>query len=325
MRRREFLSALGSTAAWPLCARAQQPKMPVIAILYQAGPRSLLPPPITAFREGLRDAGFIEGHNIVIEYRAAEGPDRLPVLAAELVRLQVEVIAAGGSEAVRAARDATKRIPIVMTSSSDPVGSGFVASLAHPGGNITGMSVASPDLAAKRVELLREIVGEMPVIAVLWNPDDPPALQSLKETEIAARRFGIAVEIVAVRAPTDFDSAFASVMTARPKALNVLTAPIMTNHSARIAEFALKNGLPAISFTDQFPKAGGLMSYGPNISESYRRAAVYVAKILKGAQPADLPVEQPTKFALVINFKTAKALGLTISPAILARADEVID
>src|SRR4051812_29455118 len=196
MRRREFLSALGSmVAACPLGARAQQAKMPVIGILYQAGQRSPLPPQIVAFQEGLRHAGYVEGHNIVMEYRAAGRPDQLPVLAAELVDLQVRLMVAGGSEAVRAARDATKNIPIVMTSSSDPVGSGFVASLARPGGNITGMSVASPDLAAKRVELLREIVGEIPIIAVLWNPDDPPALQSLKETEIAARRLGISVDI----------------------------------------------------------------------------------------------------------------------------------
>jgi putative tryptophan/tyrosine transport system substrate-binding protein len=325
MQRREFITLLGGAAvAWPLAVRAQQP-MPVIGILYKAGQRPLLPPQIAAFREGLRDAGYVEGQNIIIEYRAAERPDQLPNLAAEVVRLQVQVIVAAGSEAVRAAQDATKHIPIVMTSSSDPVGSGFVASLARPGGNITGMSVASPDLAGKRLELLREIVGEIPVIAVLWNPDDPPAVQSLKETEIAARRLGITVQTVEVRAPTDFDSALASAMTARPKALNVLTAPIMTNYASRIAEFALKNGLPAISYTEQFPKAGGLMSYGPNIPDSYRRAAVYVAKILKGAKPADLPVQQPVKFELVINLKTAKALGLAVPPTLLFRADEVIE
>lgn len=324
MRRREFIGLVSGAAAWPLAARAQQ-SMPMIGILYQAGQGSQQSPLIAAFREGLRDAGYVEGKNIIIEYRATEKPDQLANLATEIVQLQVQVIVAAGSEAVRAARDATKHIPIVMTSSSDPVGSGFVVSLARPGGNITGMSVASPDLAAKRIELLREIVGDLTVIAVLWNPNDPPAVQSFKETEIAARRFGLAVQSVEVKSPTEFDSALASAMTAGPKALAVLTAPIMTNNSSRIAEFALKNGLPTISYTDQFPKAGGLMSYGPNIPDSYRRAAVYVAKILKGEKPADLPVEQPIKFELVINLRTAKALGLTIPPAVLTRADEVIE
>lgn len=324
MRRREFIGLAGGAATWPLAARAQQ-SMPVIGILYQAGQRPRLSPLIDAFREGLRDAGYVEGQNISIEYRASEKPDLLPNLATEIVRLQVEVIVAAGSEAVRAAQDATKHIPIVMTSSSDPVGSGFVASLARPGGNITGMSTASPDLAGKRLELLREIAGEIPVIAVLWNPNDPPAAQSFAETQIAARRLGLTVQTVEVRSPSDFENALAAAMTARPRALNVLTAPIMTNYASHIAEFALKNGLPAISYTDLFPKAGGLMSYGPNIPDSYRRAAVYVAKILKGAKPADLPVQQPVKFELVINLKTAKALGLTVPQTLLARADEVIE
>jgi putative ABC transport system substrate-binding protein len=321
VRRREFLSLLGGAAvAWPLTARGQQSKMPVIGVLYQGRQRPPLPPHVDAFREGLHHAGYVEGQNIVIEYRGAERPDQLPNLAAELVDLQVQVLVAGGSEAVRAAQRLTRQIPIVMTSSSDPVGSGFVTSLARPGGNITGMSVASPDLAGKRIELIREIVGEIPVIAILWNPDDPPAVQSLKETEIAARRLGIAVQTAEVRAPGDFDSAFASLLTARIKAVSILTAPIMTNHSPRIAEWALKHGLPAISFTDQFPKAGGL-----NIPDSYRRAAAYVARILKGANPSDLPVEQPNKFELVINVTTAKALGLSVPPALLVRADEVIE
>ena len=328
LKRREFMTLLGGAAvAWPFAARAQQP-MPVIGFLYQASTdadNSLIAERNAAFRQGLREAGYTEGQNLIIESRPAETADRLPSLAAELVGLKVQVIVGAGSQAILAAQQATRSIPIVMTGSSDPVGTGLVASLARPGGNITGMSLASPDLAGKRLELLREIAVGVSLAAVLWNPDDPPAALSLKETEVAAAALGVKLQSVEVRGPNDFDSAFASAMKMRSKALIILTAPMMVIYAGRIADLALKNGLPAISFASEFPKAGGLMSYGPSIPDSWRRSAAYVGKILKGAKPADLPVEQPTKFELVVNLKTAKALGLTISEAFLLRADEVIE
>jgi putative ABC transport system substrate-binding protein len=212
-----------------------------------------------------------------------------------------------------------------MTASSDPVGTGFVASLARPGGNITGMSLASPDLAGKRLGLLMEIIGDISQVVVLWNPDDPPAALALRETESAARALGLNLRSVEVRRPNDFDDALPSAMKVRPKALIILPTPIMDIYAGQIANWALKERLPAISYSVDFPRAGGLLSYGPSIADSNRRSAVYVDKILKGANPADLPVEQPTKFNLVINLKTAKAIGLDVSPSILARADEVIE
>jgi putative ABC transport system substrate-binding protein len=212
-----------------------------------------------------------------------------------------------------------------MTGSSDPVGTGFVASLAHPGGNITGLSLQSPEVSGKRLALLKEIVAGLSLVAVLSNPDDPPVVFSLRETKDAARALGIELQFVETRRPEDFDSAFASVTKRQPGALVVLPASIMTRYAQRIAELALRSRMPAISYFRQFPEAGGLISYGPNLDDSSRRAAVYVDRILKGIKPADLPVEQPTKFELVINLRTAKALGLTVPPTILARADEVIE
>jgi putative ABC transport system substrate-binding protein len=320
MRRRELITILGGAAlVWPLGARAQQPaRMPRIGVLV---------PPIRqdAIRQGLRDLGYVEGRNMLIEYRPADPPDQLPGFAAELVALKVDVIIAGGSQAVLAAQQATKTIPIVMGASSDPVGTGFVASLARPGGNITGQSLLSPELSGKRLELLKEVVAGLSVVAVLWNPDDPPAALSLRETQIAADTLGIKIESVMVRAPDDFDGAFSSAVKAHPQALIALPAPLMTIHAGRIADLALRDMLPSIALNSEFPQAGFLMSYGPNTQDLYRRATVYVDKILKGARPADLPVEQPTKFELVINLKTAKALGLTVPTSLLARADEVIE
>jgi putative tryptophan/tyrosine transport system substrate-binding protein len=320
VRRREFITLLaGAALAWPLAAHAQQPaRMPRIGVLVPSNRQE-------AIRQGLRDLGYVEGRNMLIEYRPADPPDRLPGFAAELVALKVDVIVAGGSQAVLAAQQATKTIPIVMAASSDPVGTGFVASLARPGGNITGQSLLSPELSGKRLELLKEVVAGVSVVAVLWNPDDPPAAISLRETQIAADTLGIKVESVMVRTPDDFERAFASAAKSHPQALIALPAPLMTIHAGRIADLALRDRLPSIALNSEFPQAGILMSYGPNTQDLYRRATVYADKILKGAKPADLPVEQPTKFELVINLKTAKALGITLPPSLLARADEVIE
>jgi len=303
-----------------ISSQAQQPgKVPHIGFLSLSGANQ------EAFRQGLRDLGYIEGKNIAIESRtAANRADRLSVLAGELVDLKVDVIVAAGSQAVHAAQRTTKSIPIVMTSSSDPVGTGFVASLAHPGGNITGLSLLGPDLSTKRLEMLKEIVLGVSRVAVFWNPDDPAAKISLSETEYAAKALAMHLQILEIREASDFQSAFRAANKGRARALILLPAPIVATQAKQIAELALKNNLPAISPVSEFPNAGGLMSYGANLADLYRRAATYVDKIMKGAKPADLPVEQPTKFELVINLKTAKQIGLTIPPNVLARADKVI-
>jgi putative ABC transport system substrate-binding protein len=302
-------------------ASAQQPgKIPRIGFLSLSAAATR-----EAFLQGLRDLGYIEGQNITIDYRtAADRADRFSVFAGELVDLKVDVIVAAGSQAVRAAQRATKSIPIVMTSSSDPVGTGFVASLAHPGGNITGLSLLSPDLSTKRLELLKEIVIRVSRVAVFWNPDDPAAKISLRETEDAAKALAVPLQILETRDSSDFERAFRTAIKGRVRALILLPAPIINTHAKRIADLALKNNLPAISFAIEFPNAGGLMSYGANLADLHRRAATYVDKILKGRKPGDLPVEQPTKFELVINLKTAKQIGLTIPPSVLYRADNVI-
>ena len=303
-----------------ISSQAQQPgKVPHIGLLSLSGANQ------EAFRQGLRDLGYIEGKNIAIESRtAANRADRLSVLAGELVDLKVDVIVAAGSQAVHAAQRTTKSIPIVMTSSSDPVGTGFVASLAHPGGNITGLSLLGPDVSTKRLEMLKEIVLGVSRVAVFWNPDDPAAKISLRETQDAAKAEAMHLQILEIREASDFQSAFRAANKGRARALILLPAPIVATQAKQIAELALKNNLPAISPVSEFPNAGGLMSYGANLADLYRRAATYVDKILKGAKPADLPVEQPTKFELVINLKTAKQIGLTIPPNVLARADRVI-
>jgi putative ABC transport system substrate-binding protein len=273
----------------------------------------------------LHDAAYDGGDKLTVEFRSIDEPEMLARFAAELVALKVDVIVASGTQAVRAAQQATQSIPIVMTGSSDPVGSGLVASLARPGGNTTGMSLFNPELSGKRLELLKEIVGEIPRVAVLWNPDDPPAGTALKETEIAARALGIAIQPFEIRRADDFDAAFAAALKDQPKAVVVLSAPVMSTNSRRIAAWALQNRLPAIFWPRDFPAAGGLMSYGPDFDSLVRRSVVFVDKILKGAKPADLPIEQPTKFDLVINLTTAKALGLTVPQTLLLRADEVIE
>ena len=280
-----------------------------------------------AFQRGLRDLGWIEGQNIVIDYRFADGNvDRLPDLAAELVRLRVDVIVAGATAAVIAAKNATRTIPIVMFLAVDPVGSGLVASLARPGGSITGLTVTvGRGIYGKQLELLKDVLPRLSRVAILVNPTDPLSAHAVRETESAARALGLQRQVVEIRDPGEFDNAFAALTTARPDAIFVLPESMFYQHRARLAHLAAKSRLPAMWGAREHAEAGGLMAYGTNVVDLARRAATYVDKILKGAKPGDLPIEQPTKFDLVINMKTAKALGLTIPPSVLARADHVIE
>jgi putative tryptophan/tyrosine transport system substrate-binding protein len=280
---------------------------------------------VEAFRQGLHELGYAEGENIVVEYRFAGGTfDRLPELAAELVRLNVDAIIAGGQPAVHAAKQATGTIPIIMGQAGDPVGAGLIASLARPRGNITGLSDFTVGVITKRLELLKEVVPRVSNVAVLLNPANPTNPLQLKESEPAAKALGVRLLPLEINGAQDFDRAFAAIRNERAGALAVFADPMLGSHRRLIAELAAKNRLPAIYPTSENIDAGGLMSYGTNFEDLYRRAATYVDKILKGANPADLPVEQPTKFELVINLKTAKEIGLTIPPNVLARADRVI-
>jgi putative ABC transport system substrate-binding protein len=278
-----------------------------------------------AFRRGLRELGYVEGENLAIEWRYAERADRLPDLAADLSRLRVAVIVAAGAQAVTAARDATDTIPIVMPVSGDPVAQGYVASLARPGGSITGLTSRSASgLAPKRLQVLKEIVPEISRVAVLWNPGSSAKVIELEETEAAARALGVALQSLEVRGPDDFGSAFDAAVAGRVEALTTFTDPLTLTHAMRIADFARGSRLPSVFEVRPFVAAGGLIAYGPDTTDLYRRAATYVDKILKGAKPADLPVEQPMTFELVINLKTARALGLTIPESVLQQATEVI-
>jgi ABC-type uncharacterized transport system substrate-binding protein len=325
VRRREFISLLGGAAAWPLMARAQQPAK-VARIGYLAlGPASARSSRVEALRAGLRDLGWVEGKNIIIEFRWAEGVQQLPELAAELVRMNVDVIFAPSSTMVEPARQATKTIPIVFATHADPIGTGHVASLSRPGGNITGLSELTTELNAKALEVLKEVVPRATRIGVLWNPTTPSQVPGLQSVKIAGEKLGLALHMVSVATVEDFDAALASVARERVDALFVVPAPITVMQGARLAELALKHRLPTMFGSKENVEAGGLMSYGADRSDLVRRAALYIDKILKGAKPADLPVEQASKYQLVINLKTAKALGLEIPPSLLARADEVIE
>jgi putative ABC transport system substrate-binding protein len=278
------------------------------------------------FIEGLRDLGYVEGQNITIDFRSSEGKyERLPDLAAELVRLKVDVIVAPANENIVAAKQATRTIPIVMAGSGDPVGSGLVASLARPGGNVTGLSISAPGLAGKQLQLLKEIVPRVSKVAVLWNPTNRAIHSLLGEAKIAARSLGVELQILEARGPAEFQGAFAAMARERAGALLVFSDGMLLLHRTRIADSAAKSRLPAMYGRSEFVEAGGLMSYAPSLGDNLRRAASYVDKILKGAKPADLPVEQPIKFDLVLNLKTAKALGLTIPPSILLQANQVIE
>jgi putative ABC transport system substrate-binding protein len=278
-----------------------------------------------AFRQGLRELGYVEGKNIVIEYRYAEEKlDRLPALAAELVRLKVDVIVSGGPGATRPAKEATNTIPVVMTFDNDPVANGFVASLARPGGNITGLSTLAPEISGKQLELLKEIVPKLSRVAVLGSSTNPGNAHTLKETELAAGALAVKLQYLDVQKPRDIETAFRAAGKGRAEAVVVLGNPVLASQRTQFANLAVKTRLPAIYWRSDIVESGGLMSYGVSFSDLDRRAATYVDKILKGAKPADLPVEQPTKFELVINLKAAKQIGLTIPPNVLARADRVI-
>ena len=306
-------------------AVAQQPtKVPRIGYLSTDSP-STIAARIEAFRQGLRELGYVEGKNIVIEWRFAEGKAaRLPGLAAELVRLKVEVIVTSGPAATRAAKEATVTIPIVMAQDPDPVGNGLVASLAQPGGNITGLSTFAPEISGKRLELVKEIVPKLSRVAVLGSSTTPGNVQARRETELAARALGVELQYLDVRGAKDIEPAFRAATKGRADALLLLQSPVFVNERTQLADLAVKSRLPAIYDRREFVDDGGLMCYGTNFVDLSRRAATYVDKILKGAKPADLPVEQPTKFEFVINLKAAKQIGLTIPPNLLARADKVI-
>jgi ABC-type uncharacterized transport system substrate-binding protein len=308
-------------------AEAQQAKkIPRIGYLAPVFPCSGSVPSLEAFKQGLRDLGYVEDKNISIDCRSAAGNiDRLSDLVAELVRFKVDVIIAGGGELVaRAAKQATETIPIVMTNAADPVETGLVASLARPGGNITGLVTFSPELSGKRLELLKEAFPKVSRVAVLANPANPEQESRVKETKAAAQGLRVQLQILEVRDPSAFDKAFLAITKEHAQALLPMGDPLIVSQRKQIVDFAAKNRLPAIYHRIEFVDAGGLMAYGPSYNDLFRRAATYVDKILKGAKPGDLPIEQPTKFELVINLKTAKQIGLTIPPNVLARADRVI-
>jgi putative ABC transport system substrate-binding protein len=328
MKRRQFLVALVGAAAMPLAARAQEQarKVPRIGFLGVTSP-SDRPSLLDAFRQGLREFGWVEGQNIVIDYRFAEGRlDRLPDLAAELIRLKVDIIVSVGTQGVTAARNATGTIPIVMIGVRDPVGTGLIASLARPGGNVTGVS-GSPglEIVTKQLELLKEAVPEIRHVAILSNPTNAYHQFAIREVNVSARSLGVQLQLLEARGSNEFDGAFAAMAKERVGALLVLSDVIFNNYQTQLADLAARNRLPATYGVRESVEAGGLMSYGPSFLDFYRRSAAYVDKILKGDKPADLPVEQPTKFELVINLQTAKTLGLTIPPTLLSRADEVIE
>jgi putative tryptophan/tyrosine transport system substrate-binding protein len=329
MERRTFLTlATGGLLAAPLAAGAQP-----AGKVYRIGYISNSPPNTPessrmheAFRQGLRERGWVEGRNAVIEWRFAEGRmERFPDLAADLVRLKVDLIVTTGGPAARAAKQATTTIPIVAVAVSDPVGQGFVASLARPGGNVTGLATLFPELAVKRLGLLKEILPGVSRVAVLWNAANPGNVIILRGVQAAARTLGVTLQSREVRGPDDFEAAFAKMSRERHDALMILDDPLLFQYRASIVDFAAKKRLPTMHPFRESVEAGGLIAYSVNLAELNRRAAEYVDKILKGADPAELPIEQPQKFELVINLKTAKALGLTIPPSLLQRADQVIE
>ena len=305
-------------------AEAQQPKkVPRIGFLSVTS--SGQDPRLEAFRQGLREMGYVEGKNFTLEYRSAEGKfDRLPALAAELIRLNVDVIVTQGTPAAAAAKNATSTIPIIVSGGTDPVATGLVSSLARPGGNITGVTIMNEELAGKRLELLKETSPKVSRIGVLWNSANPGAAVVFKQTQSAAQELRLSLQSLEVQTVNDLQGAFEAATRSGVNGLALLATSPITDHLKLVADLAVKNRLPSIYDRSDFVEAGGLMSYGPNVPDMSRRAAIYVDKVLKGANPGDLPVERPTKFELVINLKTAKALGLTIPPVVMMRAEKVI-
>jgi ABC-type uncharacterized transport system substrate-binding protein len=325
MRRRGFISLLGGAAAWPLAARAQQPAMPVIGVLNATSP-SPFAPLMGAFRQGLSEAGYVEGQNLAIEYRWAEGHyDRLPALAADLVGRKVDLIMASTPPSALAAKSATSTIPIVFRSGADPVADGLVANLARPGGNLTGVSFAADELTAKRLELLSELVPRAGVIALLMNPSNATAERVIRDVQEAARTKGLQLHVLKASSESEIDTAFASLVQLHVDALVVGADPFLSSRRDKLVALASGRAVPSVYAWREFAASGGLISYGPSLTSAYRLVGAYAGKILKGAQPADLPVQQSKTFELVINLKTAKTLGITVPPTLLGLADEVIE
>ena len=322
MRRREFLGLLGGAAvAWPRAAGAQQPRKIYRIGLLRVGP----PPPsfIEPFRHGLRELGYVEDQNIVLEYALAQSVEQLPDIAADLVRRKLDVIVASGTPAVLPARNATRTIPVVFVAAIDPIAIGLVTSLARPGGNITGLTGLFADLVGKRLELLKEAFPALSRVALLSRPDNPGHEQYVRAAQRASRTLGLQLQVVTASGPGDFEAAFRA--AAGAGAIVPVDDAMFTSHRQILVALAIANRLPAVYGVREFVEIGGLMALGPSYSDLYRRAAAYVDKILKGTSPADLPIQQPAKFELTVNVKTAKALGLKIPPLLLARADEVIE
>ena len=326
MRRREFITLMGaSMAAWPRAARTQQPAMPVIGFLNSASPEAHAPK-ITAFRQGLKEAGYVEGHNVAIEYRSAEGHyDRLPALAADLVRRQVAEIVALGTPAALAAKAASSTIPIVINVGIDPAQIGLVTSFNRPGGNVTGLAVLTVELAAKQLEVLHELLRTSAAVALLVNPNTAVTEPVIKGVRDAARSLGLQLHILNASTEGEIDAAFGKLIELRAGALVVGGDPFFNSRRDQIVALAARHALPAIYEWREFVVAGGLMSYGTDLADAYRQVGIYAGKILKGAKPADLPVERVVRLELVINLKTAKTLGLTFPITLLGRADEVIE
>jgi putative ABC transport system substrate-binding protein len=326
MKRREFITLLGGAAAWPLAARAQQPALPVIGFLV-SGSAEGYADSMAGIRQGLSASGYFEGRTVAIEYRFAdEHFDRLPALAADLVRQRVAVIFATGSVLpALAAKAATTTIPIVFANGSDPVALGLVTSLNRPGGNATGVSLLGTELTSKRLELLREVVPKAAVIALLVNPSNPNAESAIANAQAAARAIGVKILVVNASSEPDLEAAFAKIVQQRADALIVAVDPLFNNRREELIKLAARHTVPTISYDTSFARSGGLIGYGAIGLDMLRQAGVYIGRILKGEKPADLPVVQPTKFELVVNLKTAKALGLTIPESFLLRADEVIE
>jgi putative ABC transport system substrate-binding protein len=324
MRRREFITLISSAAAWPLVSRAQQPALPVIGFLNSRAPGEN-PAILAAFRRGLEEIGYVEGQNVAVEYRWADGQyDRLPALAADLVGRRVAVIVANGP-AVQTAKSATSALPIVFVAGFDPLAFGLVASLSRPGGNLTGVSVLDVEIGAKRLELLHELVPTANIIALLVNPTTPAAETVTKDAQAAARGLGLQLHVLHASSDLDFDSVFAMVAQLRVGALVIGADPFFTSRSQQLAKLTVDHAVPAIYEFREFAAAGGLISYGTSIVDAYHLAGVYTGRILKGETPSELPVQQATKVELYINLKTAKTLGITFPLSLLGRADEVIE
>jgi len=327
IRRREFITLLGGAAVWPLAARAQQTALPVVGFLHPASPEGY-GSPMRAFRQGLKDAGFVEGENVTIEYRWADNQiDRLSALAADLVRRQVAVIAAGGGSASgKVAKAATVTIPIVFVTGDDPVKQGLVASLARPGGNLTGINIFALELAAKRLELLRELVPGAARVAVLVDPANAVSTEStLREVDAAARAMGLQIQVFNANSSREIDAAFATLVNERPDALFVGASAFWVERRVQVAQLAARHALPAIYHDRLIAEVGGLISYGASLTDAYHQFGSYTGRILKGAKPAELPVLQSTKFQLVINHPTARMLGISVPEKLLVAADEVIE